>query len=1118
MLRVALLVGSGLAIILGGLIAAVLAHPPLPATALGGAGQASGLQAELLPPVPPASAAVRAQRLQAIESRQERQAVMLGRKPSTKGRTRAPARPGMVIAEGLLRSAFIAADDPAAAASLRLHRDDLDLVWAPWLLLDGDGVADAPGQADLRSLLTAAGITSWMPVATVAGDIDARLRSSGRLTLVADLVERARRAGGRGLCLDLAEMVLAAGGRTRTKVTSRPAKRATTPGSDHLVPFVQDLATTLHAAGLGLAVVVPADHATFPYRPLGVVADLVLVDSCRRSPSTPGPLASQSWFTAVLTAAAREVPPAKLVAVVGNQAWDWSAGDDSEEIAVTEAWRLARLAGAAWRWDQGNPGFAYREADGVRHQVWALDACTAFNQLAAVQAAGARGVVLYGLGREDPTLWRIWEETVFDAASAQSLADVPTGAAVEHVGTGEVLRIAGTPTVGRRTIAWQGGTIVDSAFTTYPTAYVISHHGHAPGKVVLTFDDGPDPAWTPAILDILERERVPAVFFVVGAQAEAHPGLLDRIAVAGHEIGNHTFTHPNLLKIPLAQLDLELSATQRLIESRSGRGTVLFRPPFGIDSEPRSLDEIKRIEAADQLGYLTVGMNIDPRDWEDGVSADAIVQRIRDGVGSGAGSIVLLHDAGGDRAATVAALPRIIAGLRSADVVFTDLAGLLGVPREQLLPMPTTALPVAWLQGSGFTLLSWAWRILGGVFTIGVVLGIARLLVVTALALVERRRAARRRFDLTYRPTVAVVVPAYNEETVIVATVRSLLRSDWPALAIVVIDDGSKDATHAVAAAAFAGEPRVTILTKPNGGKSSALTYAITRCSAEIVVVMDADTVFRPETIARLVRHFSDPRVAAVAGNAKVGNRISLLTRWQALEYVTCQNLDRRAFACLNAITVVPGAVGAWRRQVVLNAGGFTHRTLAEDADLTMTLVRKGYVVRNEPEAIALTEAPDGVRALLKQRFRWTFGTLQAAIHHLGALGEPRSGAFGWLALPNILVFQVLFPLLSPLIDLALLVSLISWGMTSWHHPGQAVLATPVLFWYLAFVAVDMAAAWIAFRMEPAEDRRLLIWLFAQRFGYRQLMYLVAIRAIVAALRGRAVGWGKLERKGMVGV
>jgi peptidoglycan-N-acetylglucosamine deacetylase len=361
-----------------------------------------------------------------------------------------------------------------------------------------------------------------------------------------------------------------------------------------------------------------------------------------------------------------------------------------------------------------------------------------------------------------------------------------------------------------------------------------------------------------------------------------------------------------------------------------------------------------------------------------------------------------------------------------------------------------------------------------------------------------------------------VVVPAYNEAAVVCRTVESLLEQEYPSLEIVVVDDGSTDGTYDVLLAAFPDHPRVRLFHKPNGGKASALNFGVERASGEVIVALDADTLFAPGTIAALVSRLADPRVGAVAGNAKVGNRINLVTRWQAIEYVTSQNIDRRAFALLNCITVVPGAVGAWRRALIIEAGGFSGHTLAEDQDLTLSLLRRGWRVAYADDAVAFTEAPDTLPTLARQRFRWSFGTLQCAWKHRGVLLHPRYGTLGMVGLPNMWIFQLLFPLISPIADLLFVWALLTvYRNYVQHGPEFAVQSlVQVLMYYTAFLAVDWLAAVAALLMEKGEERPLAWLVLLQRFVYRQVMYWVVVQAVVAALQGRARGWGKLARKG----
>jgi cellulose synthase/poly-beta-1,6-N-acetylglucosamine synthase-like glycosyltransferase len=266
---------------------------------------------------------------------------------------------------------------------------------------------------------------------------------------------------------------------------------------------------------------------------------------------------------------------------------------------------------------------------------------------------------------------------------------------------------------------------------------------------------------------------------------------------------------------------------------------------------------------------------------------------------------------------------------------------------------------------------------------------------------------------------------------------------------------------------------------------------------------MDADTIFARNTIRLLVRQFADLRVGAVAGNVKVGNRINLQTIWQSLEYITSQNFDRQAFSALNAVAVVPGAVGAWRRSAVLEAGGFETNTLAEDTDLTFKIRLLGYYTRCDNEALAFTEAPDSVGALAKQRFRWAFGILQALWKHRRKLFQPRYGAFSLVVMPSMWVFNIILQAIAPLVDLMVILSIFN---------GQL---PDVLLYTVVFFVMDCVASVIAFRLDR-ENPTQIIWLFWQRFFYRQFMYYIIVKALTTALRGSVVGWGKLQRKATV--
>lgn len=536
-----------------------------------------------------------------------------------------------------------------------------------------------------------------------------------------------------------------------------------------------------------------------------------------------------------------------------------------------------------------------------------------------------------------------------------------------------------------------------------------------------------------------------------------------------------------------------------------GASTVLFRPPYNADSQPQTPEEILPVLRAQNAGYVTVGERIDPRDWAKGATADEIVSDVRSELqAEDPGHVILLHDAGGERSATVAALPRILDRLESQGYRFVPLSELLGQTRAQLMPPPST-MEMRWarIEGSAFDFQGAFKKAIGVLFLWAIYLTLARSLFFGALALVQKWRTRHARFDPAFEPPVSVIIAAFNEEKVIVRTVESILRNGYREMELLIVDDGSKDDTLGVLRRNFADRLNIRILSQPNGGKSSALNKAIALARFDILVALDADTIFRPGTIAKLVRHFADEKVGAVSGNARVGNRNRWITRFQSIEYIYGFNLDRRALDLLNAITVVPGAVGAWRKDLVIAMGGFGDDTLAEDTDLTLKIRRAGYKIRYEESAVALTEAPEDTRGLAKQRFRWAFGTLQAAWKHRDALFAPQYGLLGFVALPSIWIFQVLLSALSPFAELAMIIALFAGN---WRI---------VLVFYLAFFVLELLTGLVAYALEGEKPWDLTL-LFFQRIYYRELMYYVVAKSLIYAVRGRVVGWGKLERRATV--
>jgi len=876
-----------------------------------------------------------------------------------------------------------------------------------------------------------------------------------------------------------------------------------------------------------IAQAAPFDDDQWPYQAYADIVDYTMLMAYDQvdEQGPPGSLAAQDWYERTLDKRMRQLPADSTIVTIGSWAYDWANNQRAETMSFENAMGVARDYGATVLFDPAtnNPHFGYTESDGTKHQVWFLDGVTAFNQIHAADPYRPAGYALWALGLEDPSILPIMGRA-YNAPAPASLKHIPNDIEdPDYDGEGEILRVEHDPALGSRTLTVEAGTgdVVDETYDSLPTSYVIRRVGAVPKKLALTFDDGPDPEWTPAILAILKQKKVTATFFMIGSAMEAHPGLVQQVLADGHEIGNHTYTHPNLADTPAAAVRLELNATQRLFQALTGRSMRLFRPPYMGDAEPSDADEIIPVETAQSLGYITIGTHVDTLDWmmpSVPQMMNDVLREVSDPDPNLRGNIILMHDSGGDRSQTVALLPILIDTMRAKGYSFVPVSELGGFRRDDVMPhLPFTMSLYA--DRAVFLTISYIAQFLYYCFLGAIVLGVARLFILAGLALWKRASGLGKPFPGSGSfPLVSVLIPAFNEEKVIVTTIERILVSDYPNLEVLVIDDGSRDQTAQVARSHFEREPRVGVVSIPNGGKANALNIGLANARGEVAVALDADTQFESTTISRLVRWFTDPSIGAVAGNAKVGNRINMITRWQALEYIVAQNLERRALSALDTLTVVPGAVGAWRCDVLRALGGFPVDTLAEDQDLTIAVQTRGYRVQFDPTAVAWTEAPATVKGLARQRFRWAYGTLQCLWKYRGITFNASYGELGLVALPQVWLFQILLTTLAPVADLLLVWQLIGEYINYAQHVGTYTgdNLRIVGFYYAIFIVVDLLAAMVGFVMEKGEDWRLLWWLPLQRFGYRQIMYYVVVRSLWTALRGPFVGWGKLERHGTV--
>ncbi|MDD2786347.1 MAG: glycosyltransferase [Patescibacteria group bacterium] len=989
-----------------------------------------------------------------------------------------------------LSSAFLLQQDSNSVRSFKGHTANLDVVYPDWFFLSRtDCSVDERINSEVTSVLRSSGVNIVARLTDGEGQTSYQEQASAvmnnptlRTCVAQKLADVTIKNGGKGLLVDIESLDPADG--------------------NAYLSFLIELQKYLHAQNMWLIVVVPSGSQVYPVDAISKISDAVLVvmHGEHYAASTPGPLASQGWFEETLNHFSQIVPADKLLVGLGSYGMDWPIAPTGTASGLTygEIMSTAKVAGALPKLAPKslNTTFGYQDASGAEHNVWVLDAVALWNQWKKVQAEKSLGVAVWRLGSEDPNIWS------FLARSNPNIDALKTIGSIYSVysSTGsEIFKIQSNPTNGEINISQdKDGLIQNANYTKLPSGYILSRVGSAPPEktLVLAFSGGPDPIWTPRIMDTLSSFGVPAVFFVTGSQAGKYPDVLQKISAAGYVIGNRSDISPSdLQSVPTDQLRTEVNATQRMIENATNRHSLLFETNY-----PNTPEDVAPLTTVADLGYVIVAPNVTPKDWQTS-DANQLVADIEKQIVAPESHIISLHDGGGDRSVLISALKTLIPALQSKGYKFIRMDEAIGVSQNQLLPsyngneaVFVTATNIMDRMRNLF------WPTIFWLFLMTTSFSLFRILFMSIFVLRSTKKHGRSKIRAPGNKFVSVLIPAYNEEKTIGKTLESLQASTHQRMEMLVIDDGSTDNTAEVVEEYAIRDPRIRLLRKPNGGKATALNMGMREATYDIAVTIDADTILLPETVNELIKPFGDPTVDAVCGNVEVGNVHNVLTGFQALEYITAQNFDRRCFEELNAISVVPGATGAWKRQRVLDIGGYESDTLTEDADLTIKMLASGGRIVYAPNARSRTEAPDNLRDLSKQRFRWSFGTFQCLGKYSNYFFR---GAVGWVALPNIFIFQIIFPLLAPIGDAVFILSLIRGDFS-------------VLFWsYIFFTIMDVIGSMFAFLLEH-KPKRLMLFVLIQRFYYRQFMYVTIIRAIIAMLRGRRYGWNKLQRTGTV--
>ena len=1011
-----------------------------------------------------------------------------------------PARPRKKSPDNEVRLAFYTNGDPYSYASLQQHAAQITHVCPEWMtVINGMGELQIDADPRLPKLAASKGIALMPLLTNLVGDTWqpeavenlAHGPAERQNRFIQNVLAVLRNAKASGVVIDWQQI--------------DPAYR------NDIASFIDKFADALHDDDKELWLCVQPgqelDYIDFDKLSDNVDRFVAMLFDETSDIDPPGPLASRPWFEGWLRVLLEDTDTKHWIIALGSYGYDWMIGGKKADLItfpeVMSRANDAEVETAEVKGPSYSPYFYFQDED-KEHAVWFLDAVTFLNELREVRDQKAGGFALYRLGSEDPSIWdalSVPRGFKIDNQTRESLEVLKGTDTITDVGDGEIVTVDESRSDGMRKLAVDAEGYLTAKYVKFPKFPTLYHQG-AGGEhqVVISFDDGPDPRWTPKILDILNGANVKAAFFLVGANAERYPKLVRRIVDDGHEIGNHTYYHPNLALCWPEHIRLELNATQLLLETITGRSTTLFRPPYAADTSPAQLSELTPLQIAEDLNYLVVLESIDPQDWAR-PGADIILRRVKQQRRDG--SIILLHDAGGDRSQTVEALPRILEWLHIRGDTVVPLSRLLGTTRDAVMPPLTgNGQPFARVVSStGFHIYHAIEEFLWAFMIVATALVVVRTLIVVWLAYRFRRRP---RAD--FAEPVSVVIAAYNEGKVIANTLRALLATDYKGdVEAIVVDDGSRDETAAEVKRITAVDPRVRLLQQENRGKARALQRALSAVRRGIVVFIDGDTQCQRDTLPRLLEPFADTGVGAVSGHAKVGNLRTFVARCQALEYTCGFNLDRRAYNRWNCITVVPGAISAIRKEALDQAGSLSLQTLAEDTDLTLSLHKHRQRIVYVPDAIAWTEAPESVRTLARQRFRWAYGTLQCLWKHRDMLFNWNYRALGWFSLPSIWFFQIILVAITPMVDLFLLATL-PFGM--WRA---------VMPFVITFLAMDVILATLACILE--RDPIVRAWrILPMRLIYRPMLSYCIWKAILRAFKGAWVSWGKLERTASVPV
>ena len=726
--------------------------------------------------------------------------------------------------------------------------------------------------------------------------------------------------------------------------------------------------------------------------------------------------------------------------------------------------------------------------------------------------------------------------------------------ALNQVGRGGVYTLVKEPRNGKLELILSQDSqyIKEVKITENPTQGIIEKSGIKNGKITMTFDDGPAKN-TGKVLDILREFNVKATFFVTGSNILKYPQVAERIMREGHAIGNHSFSHPKFSQLSNSEIDQEVKKTDFIIEELTRVKPKYFRTPYTIYGDIETKQDLEYLKIINKSNLILNEYDIDPNDWNK-KDPETLVKETLQKIDNG--SQLLLHDNGSGEDNTLKALPEIINQIKSRGFSFVAIDEVINQKEQDnkntdpvfienknnkniLIPF----LPDFKLNNELQTNLSYG-HFLFIQFAIAV--AILRILIILfsllyrlLIFIINKFNGSLQKTDLStnFTPPISVLIPCYNEEKVVCNTIASILNANYPEFEVIVIIDGSTDKSLQVVNQYFQDHPQVVILPKVNGGKASALNYGVSHSKYNYVVAMDADTIFEKNALKFLMNHFKDKSVGAVAGNVQVGNDYFLmkstnskinfiksfnwLTSCQRVEYIFSQNFDKLSYDTLGCVLVVPGAIGGFRKEALIESGGYKTNTLAEDTDLTINILKNKWIVRYEKNSQSITEAPETLKAFIKQRFRWQYGTLQILFKNMNIIMNFRYGMVGLFATPY-MVFSYLAILLSPFVNIVFIYYFIRYFLSFINNifvlsDADILIIQTSLILFFFFAVFEVITTIIALLLDKSKNKFQLLFIIPiQILIYRPLISVITFWVIIKSIQGKAQGWGHLKRTGSV--